>query len=125
MQGTEHHVPGEGGVDCDFSGFQVPDLTHHYDVGRLAQHGPEGGRESHPHVTANLHLVDTAQFVFDGILHRDDLAVRLVDVVESLIKGGRLARPGGAGDEEYAVRKTDHALEDLLVVAEEAQFGQA
>ena len=96
-------MAGEGSIYRNVGSLNIPDLTHHDDVRCLTQHGPQGGRKGHPNVRFDHDLVNARQLILDGILHRDDLAVRLVDEIESRIKGGRLARSGGAGDEEDAV----------------------
>ena len=77
-----------------------------------------------PHRLVHLHLVDARQHVFHRVLHRDDLAVRPVDEVQTGIQRRRLARTGRAGDQQDAVRQADQPLERLLVVREEAQFRQ-
>jgi len=117
--------PVQGRVDRDLGGLQVADFPDHHDVGRLTQHGAEGGGERHADVALDLHLVDAGHLVFDGVLDGDDLPVGLVDVVERRIKGGRLAGTRRAGDEEDAVGTGDQALELGLVVREEPELGQA
>jgi hypothetical protein len=118
-------VAGEGRVDRDFGGLKVADFTDHHDVGRLTEHRAEGGGEGHADVALDLHLVDAGHLVFDRIFDGDDLAVRLVDVVQRRVKGRRLAGTGRAGDEEHAVGAGHEALELGLVVGEEAQLRQA
>src|SRR5207237_8284859 len=73
----------------------------------------------------DLHLVDPGHLIFDRFFHRDDLAVRLIDVVQAGVKGARFARTSRAGYEQNSIGRTQQALEFILVIAEEAEFGQA
>ena len=122
VQGAEHQVTGEGGVDGDVGGFKVADFTDHDDVRRLTEHGSQSVGERHLDDRVHLDLVDAAQLVFHGVLHRDDLAVRLVDRVQEGVQTGRLAGTGRACDEEDAVRHGDDAVDLLLVVGVEAEL---
>jgi len=125
VEGAEDKVAGEGGVDGDLGGFQIADFTDHDDVGGLAQHGAQGGGEGHADVGVDGNLVDAGELVFDRVFNGDDLAVGLVDVVETGVKSGGLAGTGRAGDEEDSVGQSEDAFHDDLVVGEEAEFGQA
>src|SRR5579862_4658493 len=125
VESAEDEVAREAGVDGDVRRFHVANLADHDDVRRLAQHRAERRREGHADIRIDLHLVDACHLVLDGVFHGDDLAIRLVDVVEARVEGRGLARTGGARDEQDAVRQIEQALEDFLVVAEEAEFGQA
>jgi hypothetical protein len=79
VERAENEVAGERGVDGDGGRFQIANFTDHDDVGRLAQHGAQRGGKGHAHVFVDRDLVDAVELVFDRILHRDDLAVGLVD----------------------------------------------
>ena len=125
VQGGEHHVTGERGVDGDLGGLKVANFTDHHDVRRLAEHGAQGAGEGHADLVANGHLIDAGELIFDGVLDRDELAVGFVDEVQTGIQRGRLAGAGRAGDEKDAVGHADDALHDRLVITEEAELGQA
>ena len=125
MQGAEHHVTGQCGVDGDFAGFLVTNFTDHDDVGRLAQHGSQRLGEGHADLVADLDLVDTAKFIFHRVLGRDDLDRRAVDGIKKGIKRRGFSGTGGTGDQEDAVGHADDALDKLLVVGEKPQFGDA
>ena len=125
VEGGEHQVTGERGVDGDVGGFRIADFPDHDDVRGLAEHGAQGGGEGHADVGLDHDLVDAGQLVFDRVLHGDDLAVRLVDDVEAGVERGGLAGTGGAGDQQDAVRQAEQLFEDRLVVREEAEFRQA
>ena len=106
-------------------GLQVADFPDHDHVRRLAQNRAQGAGKGQPDRFADLHLVDARQQIFDRVLDRDDLAVRPVDEMQAGVERGGLARAGGAGDQQDAVRQADEPLEGLLVVGEEAQLRQA
>ena len=86
VQRTEHQVTGQRGVDGDFSGFNVADLSDHDDVRRLTEHRAERRGEGHLHVPVHLHLVDAGQLVFDRVFDGDDLAARSVDRVKKRVE---------------------------------------
>jgi hypothetical protein len=125
VQGGEHQVTGEGGVDGDGCGLEVPNLTDHDDVGCLTQDGAEGGAKGHADILLDHDLVDAGEFVFDGVFNGDDFAVRSVDEVEAGVEGGGFAGAGGAGDEDDAVRQGDEVFKGFLVIREEAEIDEA
>jgi len=89
--------------------------------GGLAEHGTEGGWEGHADVNVDLDLVDAVHLYSTG--SSTVMILRSAcDVIEATVKGGGLARAGGAGDEEDAVGQGEEALEDFLIVREEAEF---
>ena len=67
-------------------------------------------------------LVDTGQVIFDGILGRDDLAVRAVQSVQGSVEGGGFPRSGRSGHEENTIRTLNEAGEVLEVAIAEAEL---
>ena len=122
MQGGEHQVTSQRGVNRDGRRLQVTNLTQHHHIGRLTQHGTERIRESQIHRSVHLNLINTFQLVLNRILHRDDLPVRFVNVVETGIKRGRLAGTCRPGHQQDAVRQLNQILKRLLVICEESQL---
>jgi hypothetical protein len=110
MQGREDQVTGERCLDGDGRGLQVTNFPQHDDVGRLTQHGAQGGGEGHAHILFHHDLIDSGQLVFHRIFHRDDLAVRSVDEVEAGVERGGLAGTGRARHQNDAVRQGDELL---------------
>ena len=105
VQRAEHEVTGLGGAQGRGDGLLVAHLADQDHVRVLAQHPPQGLRER-GRVEADLALVHdrllVAVQVLDRVLDRDDVARRSVDVVDHGGERGRLAGPGGAGDEDDA-----------------------
>src|SRR6266700_3727725 len=105
--------------------LQIANLANHDDVRGLTQNGAQRDWKCHSDIVVDLHLVDPGHLIFDRFFHGDDLAVRLIDVVEAGVKGARFARTSRAGYEQNSIGRTQQPLEFFLIVAEEAEFGQA
>ena len=78
VQGREHEVTGERGLDGDLRGLVVADLTDEHDVGVGAQDRAQRGGEGQPGLGVDLHLVDAGEPVLDRVLDRDDVASGLL-----------------------------------------------
>src|SRR2546422_903398 len=122
VQRREHEVAGERRLDGDLGRFQVADLADEDHVGVLAHDVAQTGRERQPDLRLHGDLVDALQLVLDGVLDRDDLALRRVDLVERLVERGRLAGAGGPGDQDDPVRALDQRVETLERVGREAEL---
>ena len=60
-----------------------------------------------------VHLVDAFDVILDRVLDRHQVAVDAADLGERRVERRGLARAGGAGDQEHAVRQVDRLLECL------------
>ena len=114
VQRGEHQVAGEAGLHRDLRRLEVTDLTDHDHIGVLAQDRAQAARESHLDFGVDLGLADAVDVVLDRILDRHDVARVVVQPLERGIERGRLARAGGAGDEQDAVRLVDELVDQLL-----------
>ncbi len=125
VDGGEHQVAGEGGVDGNLSGFLVADFADHDFVGVVAQDGPQaaGKRESLFLVHGNLG--DAADLILDGIFDGDDLVFVVLDLVDGGVKSGGLTGTGGPGDEHHAVRLANVAAEPHHLFVVEADDVEA
>ena len=112
-------------VDGDAGRLQVANLTDHDNIGSLPQHRAKCRRKRHPDARVDRHLVDSADLVLHRIFDRDDLAIRLVHVVERAVESGRLARTGRTRDQDDSVWHADQPLELDLVVGKEAEIGKS
>ncbi len=124
MQGRQHEVTGQRGLDRDDPGLSVADLADQDDVGVLAQDRPQRVGEGEPGLRVRLHLVDVGEPVLDRILDRDDVARLDVEQVEGRVERGRLARPGRPGDQDGAVRLAERVLVLLELRWQEAEARQ-
>jgi hypothetical protein len=72
----------------------------------------------------DLHRIHGGQLVFDGLLDRDDLVLRLVKFRQRRIKGRGLATAGGAGDQYQTMRFTNQAVYSFQYVLLHPELGQ-
>ena len=96
VQGREHEVPGERGLDAELRGGAVADLADQHDVGVGAQDRRQDRREVEAGLVVDLHLVDAREPVLDRVLDGDDVDLGLADLGERRVQRRRLARPGRA-----------------------------
>ena len=73
VQGREHEVSGEGGLDRDARGLAVADLADHDDVGVVAQDRAQRRGERQPGARVDLNLVGAVEPVLDRVLDGDDV----------------------------------------------------
>ena len=104
VQGREHQVAGLRGLDGDFRGFEVADFADHHHVRILAQEGAQRRGEGQAHLVVDVDLVDAGQVDFRRVLRGGDVRVFRVQDVEAGVQRHGLARAGGAGDQDHALR---------------------
>ena len=92
VQGRQHHVPGERGLDRDPRGLAVADLADHDHVGVRAEDRAQPGGEGEAGLAVDADLVDALEAVLDRVLDRDDVALDGVDLVQRRVERRRLAR---------------------------------
>src|SRR5438094_787259 len=115
----------QAGISRDRCRLQIANFADHDDIWGLTQNGAQCDWKGHSDIGVHLHLVDPGHLIFDRFFHRNDLAVRLVDVVEAGVKGAGFSRTGRPGHEQNSIGRTQQPLEFFLIVAEEAEFGEA
>jgi hypothetical protein len=104
VQGRQHQVTGEGRLQRELGGLLVADLADEDDVGVLAQDRAQPPGERQPGALLHLHLRDAPHLHLDGVLERDDVAVRRRHLLDGGVQRVRLAGAGRAGDEHEALR---------------------
>src|SRR2546422_11538890 len=70
-------------------------------------------------------LGDTGELVLDRVLDGHDLVLVGADLRERGVQRGRLARAGGPGDQDHAVRLADELAQALQVLRREAEDVQS
>ena len=75
VQGGEHQVAGQRGLDGDLRGLQVADLADHDDVRVLAQEGAQGAGEGEPDGLVDRDLDDALDVVLDRVLGGEQLGL--------------------------------------------------
>ena len=97
------------------SRLAIAHLTDHDDVGVLAQDGAQGAGKAQADLLVHLDLVDAFELVLHRLFHGDDLVGAGIQLGQRGVQRGGFARPGGAGDEQNAVRARQQAVEMLKV----------
>src|SRR5216684_8719888 len=78
MQGGQHQVAGQRGLDSNFGGFKVTNLTDQNNIGVLAQESAERGGKVQANLLLHLHLVDARQLKLDRVFCGHDVGVNSV-----------------------------------------------
>ena len=128
MKRGEHKVPRKARLNRDLCSLQIADLADHHDVGVLAQYRAQGAREAHFDPGIDLGLADAVEVVLDRILDGHDVQRFRIQPRQRGVQRRGLARPGGAGDQDDAVRLANqriHLRERRAVHAEARQVQPA
>ncbi|MCY1542393.1 hypothetical protein D9M68_781390 [compost metagenome] len=104
VQGRQHHVTGLGGLDSDFGGFQVANLTDHDYVRVLAQEGTQGLGEVHALLGIDVDLVDAFEVDLNRVFGGGDIDIHGVEDIQASIERYRLARTGRACHQDHTLR---------------------
>ena len=91
VEGGQHHVTGQSGLDRDRRSLLVPDLTDQHDVRVGSQDGPERGGEIEAGLEVQLDLVDPLERQLDRVLDGDDVLLGRVERGQRRVERGRLA----------------------------------
>ena len=111
----------QGGFYGDVGSFPVADFADEHDVGVLTQHRAQNPGERQPLRDVHVTLVHACKLVFDRVFGRDDVDVRLVEVLKARVQRRRLARARRPCYEDNAVRLVDgefHRLVRVFIKAE-------
>ena len=111
VDGGEHQVSGEGGINGDLRGFHVADFAHHDLVGVMTQNRTQSAGKRQPLLLVDRNLRDAAQLVFHRIFNRNDLVFVGLDLVHGCVQRCGFAAARRAGDQHHAVRLFDVAPE--------------
>ncbi len=124
MQGRQHEVTGQGGLDGDLRGLVVTDLTQQHHIRVASQNGAKRTRERQAGFRIHLHLVDALHSILDGVFDGDDVDLGAGDGIQGRVEGRRLARTGRTRDEDHAVRLRIRGLVGLEVALQQVQVAQ-
>jgi hypothetical protein len=110
VEGGHHQVAGERRLQGDACRLGVANLADEDDVGVLAQHGPQPGREGEPHAHVGLALGDGGELHFDGVLQRNDVDAGGIEQLQERVERRRLAGAGrSAGHEKTLILQNELA----------------
>src|SRR5688500_7725953 len=120
MKGCKYEMPRKAGLYRDLCGFEIANLSDHYDIRVLTQDCPQGSRKRHFDSRVNLGLADAVQIVLDGLLNRHDVERCGIQPRQGGIKRSCFAGPSGTGYEDNAMwlaNKPVHASQRDLIHA--------
>ena len=104
VQRREDQVAGERRLDRHLGGLQVADLAHHDDVGILAHQRTQAGGEGRGRSTACTWVwLNAGSIISIGSSIVQTFTLLGGELLQRRIERGRLARAGGAGDQDDAV----------------------
>ncbi|OIQ70742.1 hypothetical protein GALL_476410 [mine drainage metagenome] len=121
VQGGEHQVAGQRGLNRNLRGLKVTDFTDHDDVRVLPQNGAQGLGKVKFDLRVDLGLPDTGEFILDRVFDGHDVVAPGVQPRQRRIQGGGFARAGRAGDQHNAVRLGHQRLKAAQHLALHAQ----
>src|SRR5437764_4860099 len=107
MQSRKHLVTGQRRFHRDVGGLVVANFTHHHDVGVLPQDRAQGRGKIQTDIIAHRDLIDSAELILDRVLHRHDVVLRIVQLLQNGVESGRFTRTGRAGDQNHPVWRID------------------
>ena len=125
MDGGEHQVAGERGVDRNLRGFLVADFADHDLVGVMTQDRAQAAGKGEALLFVDRDLGDAFHLVFDGVFDGDDLVFVVLDFAQRGVERSRFAGAGWARDQHHAVRFHDVAAEFDEVVSPKSRPLQA
>src|SRR5205814_7303218 len=99
VQGGKYLVTGQRRFYRNIGGLVVANFTHHHDVGVLPQDRAQSRGKIQPDVVAHRNLIDSAELVLDRVLHRHDVVLRVVQLLENGVERGRFTGSGRARDQ--------------------------
>ena len=72
-------MTGQGSLNGNFCGFQIPDLSYKDHVRVLAYNRAQSIGKGEIYLGVDLNLPDSLNPVLDGVFYGDDIDVRVVD----------------------------------------------
>ena len=114
VEGAEHRVTGEGGLDGILCGFRIADFTDEDNVGVMAEDASQGGGKRQTDLRMDLDLIDAIELVLDGVFGRDDLVLGGSDLQQRAVQSRGFSGTGGAGDQDNSVWDSDEFTEDSI-----------
>lgn len=121
VEGAEHEVAGNGGLDGGFGGVGIADFANHHDVGVEAQDGAKAVGEILTVGGVNGDLGNAGDAVLDGVFKSDNLAVSSVEGVEDGIESGGLTRASRADHEDEAAGVRNHLVDLGTLIGRETE----
>src|SRR3989344_5305231 len=113
VQGREHQVTRQRGLDRHLRRFEVADFADHDDVRVLPHEGAHALGKTQVDGRLHLRLVEGGLDHFDRVFDGADVDLVGGHALERGVQRGGLARARGAGDQNDAVRAAHQAFPDL------------
>src|SRR5678815_2098182 len=104
MQRREDQMSGHGCMNCGLRRLRIPNFADQDHIRILSKNGTEGTREGHAGAVVCLDLRDPVDFVFNGVLDRDNVHRLIAKLVDETVERGRLTASRRSDNEENALR---------------------
>ena len=101
MERRKKQMPREGGIDRNFCGFLITDLSHEDDIWILSDDRAETLRKGEIHERVHLDLIQSFHFVFNRIFNRRDIHAFFVQYLQKRVERCRFTRTGRTGDDDH------------------------
>ena len=124
MQGRQHQVPGQRGLNGDLGGFAIADFAHQHYVRILAQDGTQAAGEGHLDFGVDLGLAYALQLILHRIFNGHDVALPGVEAAEGGVERRAFPGAGRTGDQDDAVRAGDQRIDPIEQGGRHAQRQQ-
>ena len=111
MQGRQHQVAGERGLNGDLRGFAIADFAHQHHVRILAQDGAQAAGEGHLDFGVDLSLAYALQLILHRIFNGHDVALPGVEAAEGGVERRAFPGSGRPGDQNDAVWPGDQRVD--------------
>ena len=125
MEGAEHEVAGEGGLENGFGCSGVADFTDEDHVGILAHQGSDAGGQIKASSFPHLRLSDSWECDFDGVFQSHYTAActgLLQNLAEAGVGCGGLAASGWPGEQDHSGGFGELCEKGLLQFVGQSQF---
>src|SRR5439155_7491948 len=90
VQGAEHQVAGQSGLDGALGRLQVAHFADQDHIRVVTKDASQSGGERQSNLTVHLNLTDAFAVVLDRILDGDDLEGLFLDFIEGAVERGGL-----------------------------------
>ena len=94
VNGGEHQVACERGVDGDLRGFLISNFADHDFVGVMTQDGTQPACKCQALLFVDGDLRDALDLIFHRIFDRDDLVFVVLDLAQARVERSGFARSG-------------------------------
>ena len=85
MDGSQHKMPRQRGLDGNVGGFAVTDFADHHNVRVLPQYCTQTSGKCHAYFCIHLRLADAFDGIFHWVFNREDIARAVIQPFQASI----------------------------------------